>query len=244
MTTVLITHPNHVTAQRLARMSCDWGHRTLVATDAAHALATARQHAPDVAFVGAGDDTATADCTRALVEAMRTRVVALTPNADAHKQLEAAGAVVAVPPRAGRMVMKRAMRRALHETRLAQRLYKTPSVRLGAFTHIPIASVAWMADGRGMCLTPIENALLRVLTQTPGEVVLHQDLIDLAWPDRRGRKVYRKTLQTHIYNLRRKFESYGPEAPTIELSLFQGYRFVPKGSGKVEVIKRIRAAGG
>jgi DNA-binding response OmpR family regulator len=235
VTTVLVAHPDSVTVRRIARACSDWGYRTTPLGDPSHVVREAVARAPDLVIVGHDLPSDTAACSRELLEIVRTKVIALAYPIACRERLVAAGVSAVVAPRTGRMTLRRAVRQALHEAALGRQLHLTPTVRLGGFTHIALARVAF-ADGRGLCLTRIENALLQALTARPGEVVLHHILTKAAWPRKACHQVRRKLMQYHIHNLRRKLARYGPDAPTIELSCLNGYRLIPK--GEVVVIRR------
>jgi DNA-binding response OmpR family regulator len=67
-------------------------------------------------------------------------------------------------------------------------------------------------DGRSMPLNPLERSLLTRLTATPGDLVLHADLLSNLATTARG--IHRQRLEVLIHRLRRKVEShFGQELP-------------------------------
>ncbi len=228
MSTILVVHPNAATVRRITRACTDWGHAVVPITEVTRALRLALERAPDLVIIGHLLSMDTADFCRELKEVVRTKVVALTDDAAAHPALVSAGASRVTAPRCGRRELKRAVRWALHEAVFDRRMHLSPTIRLGPFTYITLCGVGFV-DGRGLCLTRIENALLKAMARRPGEVVLHHELTKAAWPRTACRHVPRRRMQLHIHNLRRKLAEYGPNAPTIELSCLNGYRLIPKG---------------
>lgn len=60
---------------------------------------------------------------------------------------------------------------------------------------------------RAVALTPVEYRLLACLCERPGKIVSRQHLLDAAYVD--YRVVSDRTMDSHIRNLRRKFEDLG-----------------------------------
>ena len=72
-------------------------------------------------------------------------------------------------------------------------------------------------------LTPLEYRLLRALLGRPGEVLAHDELLELVWGTTRG--VSRAQLRLYVNYLRRKLA--GPPAAVIETVRGFGYRYLP-----------------
>lgn len=62
-------------------------------------------------------------------------------------------------------------------------------------------------EGRWVELTPVEFRLLEVMMRRPGRVFSRDALMELAYEDERV--VSRRTIDSHVKNLRRKLEAYG-----------------------------------
>ncbi len=82
--------------------------------------------------------------------------------------------------------------------------------------------------------------LLRCLYRRHDDVVRHHHLIAAGWPHRHASMVGRTHARLHIHNLRRKLDELGPDAPTIDVLPFSGYRLVTK--GELGVIPLAQAA--
>ncbi|MBK8247550.1 MAG: response regulator transcription factor [Gemmatimonadetes bacterium] len=240
MTTVLVAYPDADVVRAVARATVAWRYRTLSTTDPSMVRTMAVSAAPDLVIMGCELPGETAATICELKEYVRTRVVALAPAAFDYEKLVAAGADRVVSPWARRMELRRAVRWALHMAVLERRFHATPTIRLGPVTFMGICGVMFMEGRGGCCLTRIEAALFRLLAARPGEVVPHHELIKAAWPKVPCRLVPRTRMQVHIHNLRRKLEAWGPTAPRIELSCWNGYRLVPH--GEVTVIRHLKAA--
>ena len=81
-----------------------------------------------------------------------------------------------------------------------------------------------IVDGAPVRLTGTEFELLRCLMDAPGEVVSRDRLCEEAL----GRRLlpYDRSIDTHVSNLRRKFERAGIASPTIQNQRGIGYRLV------------------
>ena len=80
------------------------------------------------------------------------------------------------------------------------------------------------ADGQPLRLTGTEFELLRCLMASPGDVVKRETLSSEAL----GRKLlpYDRSIDTHISNLRRKFDQAGVDNPAIQNQRGIGYRLL------------------
>jgi two-component system response regulator CpxR len=97
------------------------------------------------------------------------------------------------------------------------------SIELDVRTHQ--ASVA----GTRMTLTGTEFEILKLLLETPGEVVSREQLSERAL----GRRLlpYDRSVDTHISNLRGKLERAGNRDETIQNQRGVGYSLIPGGRG-------------
>lgn len=78
--------------------------------------------------------------------------------------------------------------------------------------------------GKEIALTPAEFALLEHLMKRPGRVIPRQKLLEVCARD--NPDVVDRTVDTHLYNLRRKIEAE-PSQPTIIVTEYGvGYRFM------------------
>ncbi|WP_285586127.1 response regulator transcription factor [Herbidospora sp. NBRC 101105] len=77
-------------------------------------------------------------------------------------------------------------------------------------------------DGVELSLRPKEFDLLAVLAGQPGEVVTREELMDRVWDENWFGST--KTLDVHVFALRRKLEEPGGRAPRITTVRGRGYR--------------------
>lgn len=80
-----------------------------------------------------------------------------------------------------------------------------------------------LVRGRSMHLTPLEYALLRTLMYDPGVVYTREDLLDSVWGSPTG--VVERTIDAHVWKLRRKIEAHGGRPEHIVSVPQFGYRF-------------------
>lgn len=79
--------------------------------------------------------------------------------------------------------------------------------------------------GRELSLTKTEWSLLKLLLQNAGKPVSRDKMLDAVW----GYDHYpsTRTIDTHVWRLRRKLSGEGPLSGPIEKVQGEGYRFVP-----------------
>lgn len=94
--------------------------------------------------------------------------------------------------------------------RRAQRHAKTPALLVLGDTRIDLARQTAMRDGRTLHLTAKEFAMLRLLTESPGEPVTRERFLDVVWGY--GAFPTTRTVDNHVASLRRKLEP-NPENP-------------------------------
>ena len=97
------------------------------------------------------------------------------------------------------------------------------SLRAGS-VELDLRSRQVSADGQPLRLTGTEFELLRCLMSSPGQVVRRATLSSEAL----GRRLlpYDRSIDTHISNLRRKFDQAGVDSPTIQNQRGIGYRLL------------------
>ncbi len=84
-------------------------------------------------------------------------------------------------------------------------------------------------DGRALDLTKTEYALLDLLGQHPGEVVSRQTILDVVWGYTRFPST--RTVDTHIWRLRKKLGDGGEQPRWIRHVHGRGYCLTPDGAG-------------
>ncbi|HEY7017549.1 MAG TPA: response regulator transcription factor [Gaiellaceae bacterium] len=75
-------------------------------------------------------------------------------------------------------------------------------------------------------LTPLEFRLLSAFVDHPGQLLAHEQLLELAWGGERGTS--RDQVKLYVGYLRRKLEAAGVPAETIETARGFGYRYLPR----------------
>jgi DNA-binding response OmpR family regulator len=98
-----------------------------------------------------------------------------------------------------------------------------PDVYSDAFVTIDFSQRTVTAHGRPVELTPLEFRLLRALVGRAGEVLTHDELLELVWGTTRG--VARAQVRLYVNYLRRKLGP--PAADLIETVRGFGYRYRP-----------------
>jgi DNA-binding response OmpR family regulator len=79
--------------------------------------------------------------------------------------------------------------------------------------------------GQDVTLTPLEFRLLAAFVRHPGQLLAHDQLLELVWGDPYGAS--RDQVKLYVGYLRRKLESAGAEASVIETVRGFGYRYRP-----------------
>ncbi|HLZ69824.1 MAG TPA: response regulator transcription factor [Dehalococcoidia bacterium] len=80
-----------------------------------------------------------------------------------------------------------------------------------------------LVRGRPVHLTPLEFALLHALMRDPGVVYTREDLLDAVWGARD--MAVERTIDAHVWKLRRKIASHGGQPEHIVSVPHFGYRF-------------------
>ncbi len=98
---------------------------------------------------------------------------------------------------------------------------ETPGTYADGFLTVDFAQRAVTAGGREVRLTPLEFKLLTAFTRHPNQVLSHEQLLDLVWPDSHGAS--RAQVKLYVGYLRRKLGD-GSASPIETLRGF-GYRY-------------------
>jgi DNA-binding response OmpR family regulator len=134
----------------------------------------------------------------------------------------AAGADDVVPPDCSPELLVARIRAVLRRTGALPEAEPRP-VSIGAVTLDPQHRRV-SAGGRQVHLTPLEFALLHTLMRDPGVVYSREDLLDAIWA---GRDIaVERTIDAHVWKLRRKIEPDAAHPCYIRSVPGLGYRFV------------------
>jgi DNA-binding response OmpR family regulator len=84
-----------------------------------------------------------------------------------------------------------------------------------------------LRDGDSVSLTPTEFDLLALLSASPGRVISRSEMIQKVWGQ--GADLDLRSVDAHVYRLRRKIEPEGPRPTYIHAVPGIGYRFERRG---------------
>lgn len=84
-----------------------------------------------------------------------------------------------------------------------------------------------LRDGQSISLTPTEFDLLALLSASPGRVISRTEMIQKVWGQ--GADIDLRSVDAHVYRLRRKIEPTGPRPTYIHAVAGIGYRFERRG---------------
>jgi DNA-binding response OmpR family regulator len=84
-----------------------------------------------------------------------------------------------------------------------------------------------LRDGLAVTLTPTEFDLLALLSASPGRVISRTEMIQKVWGQ--GADLDLRSVDAHVYRLRRKIEPEGPRPTYIHAVPGIGYRFERRG---------------
>jgi len=84
-----------------------------------------------------------------------------------------------------------------------------------------------LRDGESVSLTPTEFDLLALLSASPGRVISRSEMIQKVWGQ--GADLDLRSVDAHVYRLRRKIEPDGPRPTYIHAVPGIGYRFERRG---------------
>jgi DNA-binding response OmpR family regulator len=94
-----------------------------------------------------------------------------------------------------------------------------------ALLHVDFAQRSVAVNGEGVALTPIEFRLLSAFVRHPGQLLSHDQVLELVWGD--SFSASRDQVKLYVGYLRRKLESAGAEGTVIETVRGFGYRYRP-----------------
>lgn len=203
--TVVVIADNAGSADSLARLARQLGHRVWTVLGTAHAMTSAQEAQPDAVLVAL-------DAESQVLRGVIDRVRAVAPGVPVLLALPDDSWWLRSPP--GSLMPVATVRRA----GLGAGALSSAFARLGlhggtreAPAALRLDAAARLLDGpRGRAhLTPAEGALISLLLGAEGEVVRHQDMAREIWggePIDRPRMV---ALRTHVYEVRRKLEAVG-----------------------------------
>ena len=83
--------------------------------------------------------------------------------------------------------------------------------------------------GKELALTPLEFRLLSALVRHPGQVLGHDQLLEMVWRDAYG--ISPEEVRTYVSYLRKKLRESGVEKDCIETVRGFGYRYRPPAAG-------------
>lgn len=112
----------------------------------------------------------------------------------------------------------------LRRSELRDKQAASATIRIGPFELIPLKYL-FTKNGQPVQLTTIEFDLMKMLMQHAGHVLRRDDILRRVW----GEEVYvtRRTVDTHIANLRRKIEDDPEQSHWITGIRGAGYKFNP-----------------
>lgn len=163
------------------------------------------------------------DATRWLLEANTSPVTVIIRGTDERRALGcfAAGADDVVPDDCASRVLVARVRAVLRRVG-APICDGAGPVAIGEIRVEPESHRA-LVRGRPVHLTPLEFALLHALMRDPGVVYTREDLLDAVWGARD--MAVERTIDAHVWKLRRKIASHGGHPEHIVSVPHFGYRF-------------------
>jgi DNA-binding response OmpR family regulator len=91
--------------------------------------------------------------------------------------------------------------------------------------HVDFAQRSVAVNGAEMALTPLEFRLLAAFVRHPGQLLAHDQVLELVWGD--SYSASRDQVKLYVGYLRRKLESAGADPAVIETVRGFGYRYKP-----------------
>jgi DNA-binding response OmpR family regulator len=102
---------------------------------------------------------------------------------------------------------------------------EAPETYADALLTVDFAQRAVEVDGEPVALTPLEFRLLAAFVQHPGQLLAHDQLLELVWGD--AYSASRDQVKLYVGYLRRKLEAAGVDGAAIENVRGFGYRYRP-----------------
>jgi DNA-binding response OmpR family regulator len=96
-----------------------------------------------------------------------------------------------------------------------------------ALLHVDFAQRSVAVNGEEVALTPLEFRLLSAFVRHPGQLLSHDQVLELVWGD--SFSASRDQVKLYVGYLRRKLESAGADGSVIETVRGFGYRYRPQG---------------
>jgi DNA-binding response OmpR family regulator len=96
-----------------------------------------------------------------------------------------------------------------------------------ALLTVDFAQRSVAVNGTEVALTPLEFRLLAAFVRHPGQLLSHDQVLELVWGDSFGAS--RDQVKLYVGYLRRKLESAGADGTVIETVRGFGYRYKPSG---------------
>jgi DNA-binding response OmpR family regulator len=223
MTRVLVVEDDPSIGAELAEALASGGYQVSLAATGGEALEQARQFAPDLVLLDLGlpDIDGVAVCRRLRTALPQAVIVVLTARTQEFEVVVAldAGAddYLTKPFRLTELLAR--IRAHLRRQSVPQ---EERSVSVGRLRLDLLARRAYIADDEVM-LRPKEFDLLVVLACRAGEVVTREELMDEVWDVNWFGPT--KTLDVHVFALRRKLSEHGEDPQRITTLRGRGYRY-------------------
>ena len=222
--TVLIADDDEDILALVDRALSESGYEVLLARDGAEALATVRERNPALALLDISmpelDGWATLDRIRELSDVPVVMLSALGAELEKVRALRA-GADDYVTKPFGRQEL-------LARVESVLRRAPAPEVRdayRDGLLEVDFSQRQVRVGDRSVELTPLEYRLLIAFVNHPGQLLAHQQLLELAWGGERGSS--RDQVKLYVGYLRRKLAAAGVPPDAIETVRGYGYRYSP-----------------
>lgn len=197
---------------KLAALLVDYlraaGLPSVVVANGLDAVPAAREHAPCVVLLDlmlpGQDGMAVCRALRAFSRVPILMLTARTEEVDRLLGLELGADDYLCKPYSPREVVAR-VKAQLRRSAWADDAAGVPAAAPAAGLSLDTAALRAAVNGAPLDLTPAEFRLLRVLAEQPGRVFSRDQLLDKLHDD--GRAVTDRLVDSHIRNLRRKFEA-------------------------------------
>ena len=114
--------------------------------------------------------------------------------------------------------------------RRAGRRGETQETYADSVLQVDFAERSVSVSGEDVALTPLEFRLLAAFVRHPGQLLLHDQVLELVWGD--SFSASRDQVKLYVGYLRRKLEGAGVDASVIETVRGFGYRYRPQGPAR------------